>query len=260
MIEIPKLLDTQRAALAGCVAVGLVKDGGRWKRADGKDNGTYATASLRKLYTLGLVKLDEAAGRAEPTLRGRDVAAMLAEDAELTVERTAVAAGRPECPQYGLAEPMPYPVEVRACEAYNSVLEAFDELQAKYEELSRKLVRSGAYSINDIGGGDLVREADEALAMVAGDIHRRGRAGEGRKVVITVKGDPAEHSAGVSWEFVVVPHLAKYEGGGTAYLDKNGKLCRPEDVGAEQIMLPLDQEGEPLAVLDPKKQQQKKAA
>ena len=253
MIESMKLLDTQRSALeASAAAGGLVKDGGRWKRADGLDNGTYATSTLRKLYTLGLVRMDEVNGRAEATAKGAEVIAPRAPAGMSEMRIVCIPASRPEAPLFGLAEPMPYPHEVRAWETHIVALETIERLKGEYDELAQQLRRTGAYSINDIGAGDLVREADEAVALVATDIHKRGRTGEGRKVVITIKGEPAEGSAGIAWEFTVVPHLAKYEGGGVAYLDKNGRLVRPEDINAEQIMLPISPD-EPAAVIHSKK-------
>jgi len=153
-----------------------------------------------------------------------------------------------------LARPMPYALEVEAWEkvyARDAEISKMDaEIRDQSETLERlrrmmggKLPTDGTYDLSFIAGGDLNREINEGLQAVATDIHRRPDIDEARKLAITIKAEPSENSAAVKWAYEVRPTLAKAEGGGVAYIDKDGKLVPPESVTANQIMLPLSQTG-----------------
>ncbi|MGE4442743.1 MAG: hypothetical protein AB7D27_14840 [Desulfomicrobium sp.] len=151
---------------------------------------------------------------------------------------------------------MPYRLEVAAWETVyekQAEIERMDaELKDQAETLERlrrllggRLPTDGTYDVSFIAGGDLVQQINEGLQAIASDIHRRASIEEARKLAVSVKGEPSENSAAVKWSYEVKVSLAKAEGGGVAYIDKDGKLCPPESVTANQIMLPLDQTGKP---------------
>jgi hypothetical protein len=263
MTESVNLLDTQRSALeASAAAGGLVKDGGRWKRADGRENGTYATATLRKLYALDLVRLDEVNGRAEITAKGAEMAGPGSTDDVVLMNIASHPAGRPETPAFGLAEPMPYPHEVQAWEAFfaaaNHAADVEELLADSKETLERlrrllggRLPTDGTYDVSFVDGGELVRQINEGLQVMARDIHTRPQAEDGRKVSVTIKAEPSENSAAVKFGYEVNVKLAKGEGTGLAYIDAKGRLVQPENVSAEQIMLPLSPDDKPDAAVYP---------
>lgn len=153
-----------------------------------------------------------------------------------------------------LGWPMPYAYEVKnwwiAMDAMNDVLNQDRIIQDQNETLERlrrllggRLPTDGTYDVSFIAGGDLVQQINEGLQAVASDIHRRAGIDEARKIAISIKAEPSENSAAVKWTYEVKVSLAKAEGGGVAYIDKAGKLCPPESVTADQIMLPLDRTG-----------------
>jgi len=153
---------------------------------------------------------------------------------------------------------MPYHYEVQnwrmAMDAMNDVLNQDRIIQDQNETLERlrrllggRLPTDGTYDVSFIAGGDLVQQINEGLQAVASDIHRRASIDEARKIAISIKAEPSENSAAVKWGYEVKVSLAKAEGGGVAYIDKDGRLCPPESVTAEQVMLPLDQAGKAKA-------------
>lgn len=153
-----------------------------------------------------------------------------------------------------MAWPLPYGFEVRAWEevcARDADISNMDaELKDQAETLERlrrllggRLPTDGTYDVSFIAGGDLVQQINEGLQAVASDIHRRAGIDEARKIAISIKAEPSENSAAVKWGYEVKVSLAKAEGGGVAYIDKDGRLCPPEGVTADQIMLPMDQTG-----------------
>lgn len=157
-----------------------------------------------------------------------------------------------------LSWPFPYGFEVLAwSEVYarDAEIAKMDaEIKDQAETLERlrrllggRLPTDGTYDVSFIGCGDLVQQINEGLQSMASDIHRRSGIEEARKLAVTVKGEPSENSAAVKWSYEVKVSLAKAEGGGVAYIDKDGKLCPPESVTANQIMLPLDQTGKKAA-------------
>lgn len=152
-----------------------------------------------------------------------------------------------------VAWPLPYPYEVAAWETVDRMRARIAALRDELVDLRYRLedVENGrestSYTIDDVGYGDLVDQINEALAVVASDIHRRGQIDEPRKISVAVKGEPSENSAAVAWTYEVTINLAKSKGGGTAYLDKEGRLQRPQDVGAEQIMLPVNSDNREAA-------------
>ncbi len=158
----------------------------------------------------------------------------------------------------GIIGPIPFSFEVAAWfEVYarDVRLERLDaELKDQGETLERlrrllggRLPTDGTYDVSFIAGGDLVQQINEGLQAMASDVHRRAGIDEARKLAVTIKGEPSENSAAVKWTYEVKVSLAKAEGGGVAYIDKDGRLCTPESVTADQIMLPLDQTGKKAA-------------
>lgn len=150
--------------------------------------------------------------------------------------------------------PMPYAFEVKnwqvAMDAMNDVLNQDRIINDQAETLERlrrllggRLPTDGTYDVSFIAGGDLVQQINEGLQAMASDIHRRTGIDEARKMAIAIKAEPSENSAAVKWAYEVKVSLAKAEGGGVAYLDKGGKLCPPEAVTVDQLMLPVDQTG-----------------
>lgn len=150
-----------------------------------------------------------------------------------------------------LGWPMPYALEVAAWdEVYvqgaiiagltSSLADQAETLERLRRLLGGRLPTDGTYDVSFIAGGDLVQQINEGLQAMATDIFRRAGIDEPRKLAINIKGEPSENSAAVKWGYEVKVSLAKAEGGGVAYIDKSGKLCPPESVTADQIMLPLD--------------------
>jgi len=157
-----------------------------------------------------------------------------------------------------LAQPIPYVLEVLAWDAVYArdaeIAKMDAEIKDQAETLERlrrllggRLPTDGTYDVSFIAGGDLVQQINEGLQAMASDVHRRAGIEEARKLAVTVKGEPSENSAAVKWSYEVKVSLAKAEGGGVAYIDKDGRLCPPESVTADQIMLPLDQTGKKAA-------------
>ena len=157
-----------------------------------------------------------------------------------------------------MAWPIPYALEVLAWEAVSardtiitgltsSLADQAETLERLRRLLGGRLPTDGTYDVSFIAGGDLVQQINEGLQSMASDVHRRASIEEARKLAVTVKGEPSENSAAVKWSYEVKVSLAKAEGGGVAYIDKDGKLCPPESVTADQIMLPLDQTGKKAA-------------
>lgn len=157
-----------------------------------------------------------------------------------------------------LGWPMPYALEVAAWSkiyAQNDEIARMDaEIKDQAETLERlrrllggRLPTDGTYDVSFIAGGDLVQQINEGLQAMASDIHRRAGIDEARKMAIAIKAEPSENSAAVKWAYEVKVSLAKAEGGGVAYIDKDGKLCPPESITASQIMLPMDQTGKKAA-------------
>lgn len=157
-----------------------------------------------------------------------------------------------------LAQPIPYVLEVLAWEAVYArdveIAKMDAEIKDQAETLERlrrllggRLPTDGTYDVSFIAGGDLVQQINEGLQAMASDVHRRAGIEEARKLAVTVKGEPSENSAAVKWSYEVKVSLAKAEGGGVVYIDKDGRLCPPESVTADQIMLPLDQTGKKAA-------------
>jgi hypothetical protein len=155
-----------------------------------------------------------------------------------------------------LGWPMPYALEVVAWEEVYVLNATISGLTSKLSDQAETLERlrrllggrlptDGTYDVSFIAGGDLVQQINEGLQAVASDIHRRAGIDEARKIAISIKAEPSENSAAVKWGYEVKVSLAKAEGGGVAYIDKDGRLCPPENVTADQIMLPLDQAGKP---------------
>lgn len=157
-----------------------------------------------------------------------------------------------------LAWPVPYGFEVLAWQTVYARDAEITKMDAEIKDTSETLERlrrllggrlptDGTYDVSFIANGDLVQQINEGLQSMASDVHRRAGIEEARKLAVTVKGEPSENSAAVKWTYEVKVSLAKAEGGGVAYIDKDGKLCLPESVTANQIMLPLDQTGKKAA-------------
>lgn len=104
--------------------------------------------------------------------------------------------------------PMPYGREVRL---HQRVIDLHAELQHTREErddaleiherlrrlLGGRLPTDGTYDLSFIDGGELLRQVNEGLAVIASDIYRRTSIDEPRKLSIVVKGEPSENSAAV---------------------------------------------------------------
>lgn len=125
----------------------------------------------------------------------------------------------------------------------SELIDQAETLERLRRLLGGRLPTDGTYDVSFIAGGDLVQQINEGLQAMATDIFRRAGIDEPRKLAINIKGEPSENSAAVKWGYEVKVSLAKAEGGGVAYIDKTGRLCSPDAVTANQIMLPLDQTG-----------------
>ncbi len=147
--------------------------------------------------------------------------------------------------------PIPYEIEVRLQQRVMNLLNDLQNVREQLEDaleiherlrrmLGGRLPTDGTYGVSFIDGGELSRQINEGLAVIASDIYRRTSIDEPRKLTVSIKGEPSENSSAVKWDYETTINLAKSKGNGIAYLDKDGKLQNPECVGVEQIMLPID--------------------
>jgi hypothetical protein len=143
----------------------------------------------------------------------------------------------------------PYWTQLKQAEALRAEAAKLRAVIAKKDErildLKKTLTRlqlqeevpGSRYTIHDVGAGDLVDQIEDALETVARDTHSRPQIGEPRKITVNIKAEMSEGGAAIKWAFATAVSLAKSEGGGVAFIDKDGRLMPPGAVQAEQLML-----------------------
>ena len=120
-------------------------------------------------------------------------------------------------------------------EQVESLIEERDNLRAR---LSAFGVEDGFLTLDQIDGGDALREINDRLQEMAHDIHKRGHVDKPRKIVATIIGEPGKESARVDLDYEVEIKKPKCAGSGVGYLDAKGNLV-PAYRDAEQYMLPV---------------------
>jgi len=126
----------------------------------------------------------------------------------------------------------------------NALLEEqVDSLIEERNNLKERLLlfgcAEGLLTLDQLDGGDCLREINDHLQEMAHDIHNRGHVTKDRKIVVTVLGAPGKESARVDLDYDVEIKKPKSSGRGIGYLDAKGNLV-PAHTDAEQIMLPVE--------------------
>jgi len=120
-------------------------------------------------------------------------------------------------------------------EQNDNLIEQRNEL---LDRLSAFGVGNGLLTLDQLDGGDCLREINDHLQELAHDIHNRGFVMKDRKIVVTILGAPGKESARVDMDYDVEIKKPKSSGKGIGYLDAKGNLV-PAYKDAGQYMLPV---------------------